>query len=489
VRSIRWTAAAGIATAFILATATPAAAQAQPAATVVTMTPELAARIQTMVDDFSSAHAKGDPSNDSAVSVAVVTSDPSGGQVTTTFTTGLANRASAITADASTQFELGSETKVFTADLLAYLVATDRVTLDERIGDLAPDWVPTSEPAPGDAPGWQDITLGQLATHTSGLPDLATSVPSGCTASKVGGVWTYPCEGYTPEDLWTDVQGVTLLSPPGTEYVYSDWGFGLLGTILSGVLHGTTKTAPPAFQQSLDEAFLTELGMSATEVEPTEGLIDDTGLAVPYADGVRAQFWHNSNALVGGGGLLSNAEDMGTWVAAHLGYVPAAPGAGVTAMADTLDPLVPLCPTSTDPPNHASVCTEGQDPTYWMGLGWRLNPAGTSGIGVDWAVKNGDTTGSSSDTVLAPELGVAVTTMFNRARLDGEQVAEPILHLLVDSRNEPAPTPAPTGAPAAALAATGSDPWSAVALAASAGALALVGGLLTRRRALGGRGR
>jgi CubicO group peptidase (beta-lactamase class C family) len=65
------------------------------------------------------------------------------------------------------RFEIGSITKTMTAALLASLVGDGVLTLDDEIGR----WL--------DAGPNGNITLEQLATHTSGLPRLAPNQPTG----------------------------------------------------------------------------------------------------------------------------------------------------------------------------------------------------------------------------------------------------------------------------------------------------------------------
>ena len=65
--------------------------------------------------------------------------------------------------DGKTLFEIASVTKVFTGLLLADLCESGTVRLDEPINDLLPPGI-TGPPQPDGL-----ITLGNLATHTSGL--------------------------------------------------------------------------------------------------------------------------------------------------------------------------------------------------------------------------------------------------------------------------------------------------------------------------------
>ena len=63
-----------------------------------------------------------------------------------------------------TLLPIGSVTKTFTALALADAVVSGRLGLDTPLADLIED-------TPG-LPGGPDITLGHLASHTSGLPRL-----------------------------------------------------------------------------------------------------------------------------------------------------------------------------------------------------------------------------------------------------------------------------------------------------------------------------
>ena len=65
--------------------------------------------------------------------------------------------------DGDTVYEIGSVTKTFTATLLARAVLSGRVTLDTPVARLLPDFKIPSR-------GGREITLGDLATHHSGLP-------------------------------------------------------------------------------------------------------------------------------------------------------------------------------------------------------------------------------------------------------------------------------------------------------------------------------
>lgn len=407
----------------------PAAAKEPPGATPVEMTPALRERIQSMIDEFRTKW--GLP----GISAAVVTPDAHGSEpVITTFVAGTVTIGGSEPVTETTQYELGSETKVFTADLLALLVASGEVALDDPVQQYAPVGVTVPTWIDPDTSEVTEITLRDLATHQAAFEDDPPNFAEGCSGIPD---CVNPHPGYTQTMLWDAFDGYTLPWKPGTRWLYSNWGFGLLGTILANVVDAVPPTDPPAFQSALEGAFLHDLGLSATRLE----LSSDPRLAPPYdLAGQPAISWDNTNALAGGGGLMSNAKDMGAFVAAHLGFVDPAAPLGVRSMATTLQPVSEISVTCSEP-------TQCEPAEFSMGLAWQLYraaPKDAEGVRVPWAFKNGGTAGSSTDTALAPSLRTGVTTMFNMERnpqpYDG--IATAILALLVDSTDRRLP---PTG--------------------------------------------
>lgn len=314
-----------------------------------------------------------------------------------------------------TQFEIGSESKTFTAGLLAALVAKGTVALSDPLQKYAPPGVTI--------PSWDKdgvntpITLQDLATHQSGLPDLPENIDAGCPDQK-------PCaeakQHYTEAMLWAGLQQQKLLWRPGTNWLYSNYAFGVLGTVLANVLYPAQE--PPAYQRALDTTFLADLRMRSTELErPT------SRLAVPYGSSNQTvPYWNNTNALAGGGGLISDVDDMETWVEAMLGYPQHSRAAGVTALPSA------LLPVSTITRMCSSAQTSSCGPArFTMGLAWQLYPAGDKGVGVPWAFKDGGTSGMHSVTALAPGAGAGVTVLTNGGSTAPDPLGAQILTLIV----------------------------------------------------------
>ncbi len=144
----------------------------------------------------------------SGLGVAVVVRDPATGQLQAmllSYGTSAKDQGSDITPD--TVYEIGSITKVFTGILLAEAVAAGQVQLADPIQKYMPSGI--------HAPTYRDqqITLADLATHRSSLPrDADTdSLP----------------------DLYAWLNGYQLARAPGSQYVYSNTGYSLLGDILA----------------------------------------------------------------------------------------------------------------------------------------------------------------------------------------------------------------------------------------------------------------
>lgn len=121
-----------------------------------------------------------------------------------------------------TVFEIGSITKVFTALLLASMVRHGQVRLDD----------PVIRYLPGDfqAPelDGRQITLVDLATHTSGLPRFPPF--SGVPFSPS---WLEAMARFSLEDFKAWLAGFRLQRPAGSEWEYSNAGYALLGVALS----------------------------------------------------------------------------------------------------------------------------------------------------------------------------------------------------------------------------------------------------------------
>lgn len=191
--------------------------------------------------------------------------------------------AAPITPD--TVFEIGSITKVFTGLLLAQAVVEGRVALDDRISR----YLPVEVVLPPDV---AVITLGQLATHTSGLPRLPADL-SPANASD-------PYADYSTTSLHASLQNCKLTGPAPQPAAYSNLGIGLLGHLLTCV-YGVS------YEDLLREKITRPLGLTDTVI--TLDASQQARLAKPHSGSQGVTNW-TFDAMAGAGAIRSTAADL-----------------------------------------------------------------------------------------------------------------------------------------------------------------------------------
>ncbi len=194
--------------------------------------------------------------------------------------------------DGETIYEIGSVSKAFTGVLLADMVATGDVKLDDPLQKF----VKLPVPVQGETP----ITLEHLATHTSGLPTL----PDNFRPADPGN----PYVDYTAQQMGAFLAGHQLRRGPG-EYEYSNFGMGMLGYLLA-------RQQRMNYEQLLIARIAKPAGMVDTCI--TLNKAQRERLAPPYDGELRpAKNWILPT-LAGAGGIRSTANDMLKFIAANL---------------------------------------------------------------------------------------------------------------------------------------------------------------------------
>lgn len=116
---------------------------------------------------------------------------------------------------ANTKFRLGSITKQFTATSILQLAAQGKLNVDD----------PVSKYVENSPAAWKEITIHNLLTHTSGIPNF-TNFPDYQKTMR---------EPVTPEELVARFKDRPLDFPPGSKFSYSNSGYEVLGLILEKV--------------------------------------------------------------------------------------------------------------------------------------------------------------------------------------------------------------------------------------------------------------
>lgn len=180
---------------------------------------------------------------------------------------------------------IGSVSKMFTAFAVLQLVDAGRIGLDDPVRQHLAEFVV------GDPRGTM-ITVRQLLSHTSGLPN-PTIVPPATTVEQ---------------DV-ARVGELSLATEPGAKYAYSNLNYRVAARLIEVV-------ADQPFEQYLDQHVFDPLGMHDTRtVIVTEagvpGLAD--GHVTAYGSAVPLREMIRINA--GSGGVISTANDLALWLA------------------------------------------------------------------------------------------------------------------------------------------------------------------------------
>lgn len=344
--------------------------------------------------------------NTPGVSLAIIAADPDAPRRASAAIINCGVTASGATepTTSDTVYELGSESKLFTATALAQLVRRGAVSLETTLQSLlgpsvpvptAPCQPPGSPPPP---PPGAAITLGQLGTHNSGLAD-----------SPYNTTWTdndpQGHQAYSRADLYQSfTQNLpspcqALLFTPGTAWSYSNWGYALLGTVLADTY--APSSGVPNYATLIADLVTGPLGMADTVLEP---IPPTPAMATPTCPTGVAQpcYWDNVNAYAGGGGLVSTIADMATFTTASLGF-------------DRNPAIWPALAMTQQPRGYGPRCPNPPDAPTCQGLAWQITQPGQEGSIGPFPIldKDGGTWGMNSHTYLLPAACWGITLLSN----------------------------------------------------------------------------
>jgi len=147
---------------------------------------------------------------------------------------GYANLESRIPFTLDTRFRIGSLTKQFTAAAILLLQQDGRLKTSDPISRYYPN-----SPA-----AWSKVTLRNLLTHTSGIPDVDFGLVSKNSL-------------HTPQDLMQGIPEKPLEFQPGAKFEYANVNFMLLGIVIE-------KASGRPYCQFLQTRIFTPLQLTET---------------------------------------------------------------------------------------------------------------------------------------------------------------------------------------------------------------------------------
>lgn len=202
---------------------------------------------------------------------------------------GLVERDGTEPASANDPVRIASVTKPMVAAAILQLVDEGTLQLDEQVDELLPGLLP------------KPVTVRQLLDHTSGLPDYLSGFDSAAAiASRSGDV-------VTDDELIADASALPWTTEPGSEFVYSNTNYAVLGRILAD-LDGESVG------ESLQDRIFDPLEMTDTTY-PTDATIADNALhGYVLEDGTYTDVTdYDASIWSAGGAVVSTVGDLNTF--------------------------------------------------------------------------------------------------------------------------------------------------------------------------------
>ena len=199
---------------------------------------------------------------------------------------GLADVERGVPVTPETVFEIGSITKQFTATAILMLVEQGKVRLDDRI----------TRALPGLPDAWHAVTVRQLLSHTSGIPDFEAILGYGAYRNVM-----------TSAQIIALAAGRGLEFTPGTRWNYSNTGYYLLTMLLE-------KASGETYAQFVQSHILTPLGMTHTRSSEPSDIIPHRAAGYAYENGrLENRDPMQPSASGGAGMLVSTVGDLVKW--------------------------------------------------------------------------------------------------------------------------------------------------------------------------------
>ena len=196
-------------------------------------------------------------------------------------------------------FRIASMTKSFTAMAIMKLRDEGKLSLDDAAEKHVPELRGLTYPT-SDSP---KITVRDLLSHAEGFPE--------------DNPWGDQQLAATEEEFSNMLRGgIPFSNAPGTAYEYSNYGFAILGRIV-------TNVSGKPYRQYIAESILRPLGMTSTTLEPASVPANRLAHGYRWED----EQWKEEPPLPDGafgamGGMLTSVSDLSKYVGAFLAAWP-----------------------------------------------------------------------------------------------------------------------------------------------------------------------
>jgi len=208
------------------------------------------------------------------------------GEVIYAHAIGYADRDWEIWNTVDTRYRIASISKTFTKVLVLQLVEDGLLKLEGTIADYLPDYT---------GPGADRITVQQLFDHRSGIVN----------ESAVENLDRIERDFYTRSQMFDLIASYPLAASPGQRWIYSNFGYYLLGAILESASGRT-------YNELLQERICTPAGMRDTLPDATTQIIERraSGYSLDGTGVLTLDVPLDMSFVFGYGHLLSTTHDL-----------------------------------------------------------------------------------------------------------------------------------------------------------------------------------
>lgn len=201
--------------------------------------------------------------------------------------------------DADTVFRIASMTKSFTAMSILKLRDEGKLSLDDAAERYVPELKGLRYPTT-DSPR---ITIRHLLTHSEGFPE--------------DNPWGDQQLSESEEQFSRMLRdGIPFSNAPGVAYEYSNYGFAILGRVVS-------RVSGKPYDEYVSQNILQPLGMTSTTLQPSKVAANRLAIGYRWED----ERWKEEPALPHGafgamGGMLTSIRDLSRYVSLLLDAWP-----------------------------------------------------------------------------------------------------------------------------------------------------------------------
>ncbi len=286
-----------------------------------------------------------------------------------------------------TLYEIGSISKVFTGVLFTDSIRRGEIERDTLVNDLLPDGFEVQ------SKDGEELRLWHLTSHTSGWP----TAPSNLAPTD----GENPFFGYTQEMMFEAVNSMELQRAPGTEFEYSNFAVGLLGTLVSLNVDGE-------YESLVIERILEPLGIEDFTIDLNDE--QRTRLAPATAAGRVTKSWGKTGPMDPAGMWITSAPSLLKFAIANIDDEQSEINESLSMARETLFEIS----------EHGKMCygwlRSADQSTYWH---------------------NGMTGGYTSYMATNPKHDVAIVLLTNGVAMETTMIGEKLIQAVMGMNPDP----------------------------------------------------